>query len=394
MSHELISHNADLKRLRDEGYEVEIKSSYLLMHSIPYVNSNKEIKQGTLVSALQLAGDKTVKPNDHVALFTGDHPCNKDGTEISQIKHSSSTQTLAPDLIVKHSFSNKPPNGYNDYYEKMTRYAEIISSPAQSIEVNASARTFKVIESHGEESVFSYIDTASSRAGIKAITDKLVSPKIGIVGLGGTGSYVLDLVAKTPVREIHLFDGDSFYSHNAFRSPGAASIDELRITPKKVEYYYEHYSRIHKHIIVHDSYINSSNLDQLRGLDFIFLCIDKNEVKSLIAEQLEQWQTSFIDVGMDVIALDDTLVLIGDLRVTTSTKDKRDHLRSRVSFSDSEGNADYDRNIQIADLNALNAALVVVKWKKLMGFYQDLENEHHSTYSLNVNMLRSEDQTS
>jgi hypothetical protein len=31
------------------------------------------------------------------------------------------------------------------------------------------------------------------------------------------------------------------------------------------------------------------------------------------------------------------------------------------------------RNIQIADLNALNAALAVVKWKKLYRFYVDLE---------------------
>lgn len=149
-----------------------------------------------------------------------------------------------------------------------------------------------------------------------------------------------------------------------------------------------------KRVVAHDCYIHSSNVDQLRGLDFIFLCLDKNGVKNLIVEQLEQWQTPFIDVGMDVIALDDAQTLIGDLRVTTSTKTKRDHVRHRVSLSDGEENGDYDRNIQIAELNALNAALAVVKWKKLMGFYQDLENEHHSTYSLNVNMLRSEDQVS
>jgi hypothetical protein len=39
---------------------------------------------------------------------------------------------------------------------------------------------------------------------------KLELGKIAIIGLGGTGSYVLDLAAKTPVKEIHLFDGDKF----------------------------------------------------------------------------------------------------------------------------------------------------------------------------------------
>ena len=71
--------------------------------------------------------------------------------------------------------------------------------------------------------MFLYEDTASSRADIVTINSKLKSLRIGIVGLGGTGSYVLDFVAKTPVKEIHLFDGDTFDQHNAFRAPGAAS---------------------------------------------------------------------------------------------------------------------------------------------------------------------------
>ena len=56
-----------------------------------------------------------------------------------------------------------------------------------------------------------------------------------------------------------------------------------------------------------------------------------------------------------------------------------------------EAENEYNTNIQIADLNALNATLAVIKWKKLFGFYQDFEQEHHSTYSINVNMLLSED---
>jgi hypothetical protein len=392
MSQELISRNPDLKRLRDEGYEVEIRATYLLVHSVPYLNSNREIRRGTLISTLQLAGDQTVAPSDHVALFTGEHPCNKDGTPISQITHSSPNQTLAPDLVAKHSFSNKPASGYSNYYDKMTRYAQIISAPAESLAPGASPRTYKVTESRDDESAFNYLDTASSRAGIRVISEKLVRAKLGIVGLGGTGSYILDLVAKTPVREIHLFDDDTFYSHNAFRSPGAASLDELRATPKKVQYYRQIYARMHKRIIAHECSIGPATMEQLRALTFVFLCIDRGDAKKGIVEFLEQCGTSFIDVGMDVLALDELQMLIGDLRVTTSTAEKRDHLRRRVSLANDEREGEYDRNIQIADLNALNAALAVIKWKKLMGFYQDLERERHCTYSLNVNMLRSEDQ--
>src|SRR5262249_18693651 len=151
-------------------------------------------------------------------------------------KHQSARTSLDHDLVVQHSFSSKPNGGYKDYYEKMTTYVAIISSPARSLDPNVTATPFLVTESVEEESVFNYIDTASTRAGINAVTRKLELGKLAIVGLGGTGSYVLDLVTKTPVREIHLFDGDLFLQHNAFRSPGAPSINELRERPSKVSY--------------------------------------------------------------------------------------------------------------------------------------------------------------
>jgi tRNA A37 threonylcarbamoyladenosine dehydratase len=74
-----------------------------------------------------------------------------------------------------------------------------------------------------DDSVFNYIDTAATKAGIVAANCKLEGPKIAIVGTGGTGSYALDFVAKTPVAEIHLFDRDGFLNHNAFRCPGTPS---------------------------------------------------------------------------------------------------------------------------------------------------------------------------
>jgi len=391
MSQRLIDHNSDLQRLRNEGYEVEIRSSYLLISSVPYLNSKREIKYGTLVSELTLNGDITTTPSTHVVSFAGDYPCNKDGSEISQIKHQSINLTIDGGLVANHSFSNKPTIGYRDYYEKMTRYIEIISHPAESADNSVTAKTFKVIESKEEDSVFNFIDTFSSRAGINKISDKLKSYKIGIVGVGGTGSYILDLVAKTPVREIHLFDGDEFLQHNAFRSPGAPSIEELNKKPKKVEYFKELYSKMRKNIFPH-GYINSSNIDQLLGIDFVFICIDTGSLKKLIVEKLEEAKIAFIDVGMGIEVVDEAL--IGIIRTTVSNEQKRDHVKgkNRIPFSDDNGDDIYSQNIQIADLNALNAALAVIKWKKLCGFYQDRENEHHSTYTLNVNMLLNDDQ--
>ena len=80
----------------------------------------------------------------------------------------------------------------------------------------------------------------------------------------------------------------------------------------------------------------------------------------------------------------------GLVRATTCTPSYHDHIASRIPFSDGEDN-EYSRNIQIADMNALNAALAVIKWKKLWGFYIDLGHEHNTTYQVSTNAVTNED---
>lgn len=391
MSQQLISRSPDLKKLRDEGYDVEIRSGYLLLKDVPYVNAKKEVKLGILVSELTTAGAVAAAPSTHVAMFAGEYTCDSEGRELEKIRHSGG-QRLAENLIVQHSFSSKPAGGgsYKDYFEKMTAYVAIFLSHAHVIDPSATAQTFPVVTAEEDESVFRYIDTASSRAGINMATKKLEQAKVAIVGVGGTGSYVLDLVAKTPVREIHLFDRDAFFSHNAFRAPGAASVDELSAKPRKVTYLKDLDSKMRRGVVDHDHYIDASNVAALRGMDFVFLCVDAGEAKRIIVQNLEEFGIAFIDVGMGVELVDDSLR--GALRVTTSTPERRNHFRARVSLADPGVNDDYDTNIQVADLNALNAALAVIKWKKLRGFYLDYEKELNSTYAIDGNSLISDDQ--
>ncbi len=395
MSHRLISRSWDLQKLRNEGYELEIKSSYLLVHGVPYVNSRREVQRGTLVAKLVLAGDKTMRPDDHVAYFAGEYPCNADGTEIAEIRHTSGERSLAEGVVIQHSFSAKPkPRGsYPDYHAKMATYAALLAGPAQLIDPAAKPQTYKVLtpEEGERETPFNYLDSASSRAEIDVITAKLKKMnRVAIVGLGGTGSYVLDLVAKTPVWEIHLYDGDIYLQHNAFRSPGAPSLAELEAQMPKVTWFKSIYAKMHSGIVEHPTHLDESNVAELQGMDFVFACVDSGESKKLIVEALEEFGVPFIDVGLGV-RLDGDM-LAGAVRVTTSTPNQRDHFRQRVSLTDL-GNNEYNRNIQIADLNALNAALAVIKWKKLFGFYRDMKSEHHTQFSIETNGIVNEDRT-
>jgi len=383
MSHKLISLNDDLKKLRDEGYEIEIKDAHLLVHSVPYVNSKKEIVYGSLVSTLTLSGDRTVKPNTHVISFTGEHPCNKDGTVIRGIQHQSSNKTIAG-LQIKHSFSNKPAGGYANYYEKVINYIRIIEAPAQAIDFSVDAQTSKKIEFKETKDIFNYSDTNSTRAEISSISAKLFNLKIAIIGLGGTGSYVLDFVAKTPVKDIHLFDGDDFLNHNAFRAPGATPKDKLTESNKKVDYLYDIYSNMHKNIIKHPYNITTSALEELSEMNFVFICIDKGEIKKSIIQKLIEKKIPFVDVGIGIISEDGSLM--GSARVTTATEEKSDHIEKRISFSE-DGNEEYSQNIQIAEINAIAAALAVIRWKKIFSFYNDQGKEYNVLYDISLNAL-------
>jgi ThiF family len=394
MSQRLISRSPDLKWLQDEGYDLEIRSTFLLVKHVPYVNAKREVHFGTLVSQLELANDVTVPPSNHVAMFVGEHPCNSDGSILGEIRNSSNRQTLLDGLDVDHTFSAKPRDSrYRDYHHKMTTYVHIISEPARSVDSDVTAQTYPVIQVEEADSVFQYLDTASDRAGIGLINNKLRLSAIAIVGLGGTGSYVLDLVAKTPVDAIHLFDGDRFIQHNAFRSPGAPAGEEFAGGPPKAHYFERIYSRMRRNIVAHPYYVDDSTVGELASMDFVFICIDKGAPKRLLVENLEGRGIPFVDVGMGVLEVESKLS--GLVRVTTSSLEKRDHVHAkhRIPLADDDGDEDYDRNIQIADLNALNAALAVIRWKKLCGFYLDLEHEHNSVYAINGNALINEDQS-
>lgn len=382
MSQSLIGRSPDLKKLQDEGYEIEVRDGHLLVHSVPYVTSGREIALGVLVTPLgDLAGDQTAKPQDHVIHFAGEHPCDHTGNLLIGIQHQSERKTLGG-IEVDHSFSNKPTEGYTDYHHKVTNYVRIIEAEAQALDGSVTARTSKVIESNDPDIPFHYLDTNSSRAEIDAVSAKLQNLKIAIIGLGGTGSYVLDFVAKTPVKEIHLFDRDDFLSHNAFRAPGAVALETLREKPKKVTYHHGIYSKLHKNIVPHDYHLEPPILDELSGMDFTFICIDDGEVKQLIIRKLTELSIPFVDTGISIYEADG--LLTGSVRVTMGTPEKNDHIQRRISFANGD-DGDYDKNIQIAEINALNAALAVIKWKKHFGFYHDYENEHHSMYEININ---------
>lgn len=379
MSLRPIALSPDLTRLRNEGYDLDIRGGFLLVRDVPYVGGDRTVSRGTLISRLELSGDVTVKPADHVAYWTGDHPCHSDGRKINAIENSSEPQALHEGVRADHTFSAKAD--YRDYHHKMTTYISRITGEATKLDPDAEARTYPAIPTEDGTGPFKYIDTASSRAGIAAVNAKLAGQRIGIIGLGGTGSYILDLIVKTEVAEVRLIDGDVFSQHNAFRAPGAPSIDELQARPKKVHHFTNLYAKMHNGIVAHDNFLGQDNLALLDGLDFAFVCLDQGAAKRMIVNRLSEIGTSFIEVGLGVLLIDGQMG--GIVRVTASTPDTRALAERHISFADNDAAAnEYATNIQIAELNALNAALAVIQWKKLCGIYRDTSRAIYTGYAI------------
>ncbi|MEV4320624.1 ThiF family adenylyltransferase [Microbispora rosea] len=390
MSQRLISLDPALKRLRDEGYDVSIAGGYLVVGHVPYVTDQRQVAYGSLACPVSVSGDVVLPPSDHTMRFVGEQPCTSDGARYEKIINQMVNETVAPGVVATYSFSCKPSTGqYVDYYEKMTTYVAILGTEAHALDATATARAFLPVANDGTEgSVFHYIDTASSRAGINAANEKLRGQRVAIVGLGGTGSHILDLVAKTWVEQIHLYDDDLLQQHNAFRMPGALSEQDLKTAGSKVAFLSATYSKLRPGIVPHECRVDEHNVQELTEMDFVFLALTDGAAKKIIIDALEQHEVPFIDCGMGLYRVDDALA--GQVRITTSTPGHREEARRRISFTDGEVD-EYSQNIQIAELNSLNANLAVLKWKKLNGFYLDLDREHNTVFVLDGNTMINED---
>lgn len=386
MSQKLFSRNSDLQRLRDGGLSVRVIDEKFLVVAVPYVKEGRTVDWGHLISPLELAGDETRKPlGDHQVFFDGDNPCEADGSKIAMGGSQMTPPQERAGFMVKFHFSRKPPEGYADYYQKIMAYYGLLAGPAKVVDPSIETRPLQQTPDDDTESVFMYPDTASGRTGTAALADLLKNEVVALLGVGGTGGYIMDKVVKTPVREVRAMDGDYFLNHNAFRAPGAPSIEQLRQVLYKVDYFREMYSRMYRNIKVIPEHITAANLHHLDGVTFAFISMDDGKDKEAVFDKLEAIGASFIDVGMG-LELNET-GLGGHVRVTLSTPENRTEARKRATFAPREGDDIYKSNIQIAELNSMNADFAVFRWKKYRGFYRDLVKEMHFTFTTDRNTL-------
>lgn len=369
---QLANHNDDIKRLLEKGYALRVDGPHLVVRDIPYLDSEQKLQFGAIVAKLEFIDKIRVKQDNHQVHFAGSMPHGLDSKPIPKLGGGSANITLIKrDVIVERSFSNKRRDktgtlvDFPDFYEKIEHYVSLICGPAIARH-DISPLTFNIDDDEITDSVFKFHDTLTSRAEIGDLAALLKEEIVAIIGLGGSGSYLLDFMVKAPVQEVRGFDSDLFYVHNAFRSPG--KLDENELGKRKAEVYQQRYENFRKGLSLHQKHIDRSSSEDLKGVTFAFVCVDKGSARAEIFDLLIELGIPFIDVGMGLNRKRGALA--GDLRTTFYSAETARVMRElrRAPLSDTM-DEEYDRNVQIPELNAMNACIAVILYKQLKGFY-------------------------
>ena len=226
---------------------------------------------------------------------------------------------------------------------------------------------------------FKIPNTFEARSDVGHVQDRIRGTRIAIVGLGGTGSYILDLIAKTPVAEIHLLDSDDLNWHNFMRASGAPTSEEIKAQHEeplgKVSYYHTKYSSlregIHAHAICADSTSQFADFLSAHPIDFAFVCIDQlpdsdSPRQDAVYEALSEAGIPFIDSGVS-ITLDGTAVR-GAITTSYYTEGSLEW-KDAIPNASAQGGLPGYRNVQLPEVNAMAASLAVMEWRRRTGQY-------------------------
>ena len=250
------------------------------------------------------------------------------------------------------------------FEEKVQTYLDTITAPAMNAYPEATPlRAIAVGRSPRLSLRFS--DTMSSRYHINDLSFLLRGKNIAIVGLGGTGSYILDFLARTHLQKIVLFDDDKVHVHTIFRIPGFIS---QAIGKRKVEILAKHYDQWHAGIEPVAERITSENVGRLKEFDFVFVSVDDGPARLLIVDWLSANGVPFVDCGMGLNR--STVGLSGFVRITGVDRKAFDDNVGTVRLPVKKAKEDeYRKQAQITELNALNATMAVIRFKQHFGLF-------------------------
>ena len=226
---------------------------------------------------------------------------------------------------------------------------------------------------------FKIPNTFEARAAIGPVQDRIREQRVAIIGLGGTGAFVLDLMVKTPVGQIYLLDSDELDWHNLMRAPGGPTCKEIealrKARPPKVDYYHSKYAALREGICPHAVRVDSSTMFaeflSANPVDFAFVCIDQRKDcdsprQDVVYSVLSEAEVPFIDSGVSITLENDA---IGGAVTTGAYGAGSLAWKEGIPNARVDGDVPGYRNVQLPEVNAMAASLAVMEWRRQTGQY-------------------------
>ena len=385
------NHEKQLAGVLQAGFDCVIEDDTLTVGPIPYRLSTGGVDHGYLICHLARSGEDIASPSDHTAKWIGDEvPHHRDGREMDKLILDRTPTTWSNGRTSICTMSRNLPEPYTDYGQKMLTYARLIAQEASN--------DWRIPD-HGKISVKDknrLVDkeTGLNRVGIGHLDKLLAKENLAVIGAGGTGGHIVDLISKTNVQQIDIFDPDEVSVHTQLRWPGVVERNLVSQGTNKAEYLASFYGRrTNCNLRGYPVKVTKANLSLVTDKTMVFVAIDDGKARREILTGLAASNVNFLDCGIDlqlVGGADNDDALTASARITRCHEEESPEKQLEIAKgtpggNDVEANNLYARNIQTVEMNSLNATLAVIAWKQAIGFYQDTYGYRKSRIHLSTN---------
>lgn len=366
-----------------EGFAVRVESDTVVAEGVPCLLRNRIVSTCKIEKSFDPENgkpDERIGGAVHAVRVTTDEECDglvyqADGTPIgSQINTDGRSWS---DISIKRGSQTSPEEDASPE-DLVHRYAKQIIGAVSAAGYHEPAY-LKALNP------FRISNTFEARSQIGPVQDRIREMRIAIIGSGGTGAYILDLIAKTPVAEIHLLDSDDLDWHNLMRAPGAPTAEEIgaieesksqtREPLAKVAYYHSKYDPLREGIFPHNLRVDSPSVFaeflSAHPIDFAFVCIDQlpdtdRPRQDAVYNALTEAGVPFIDSGVS-ITLENSAIR-GSI-TTSGYSEGSPEWQGAIPNAAVQGDIPGYRNVQLPEVNAMAASLAVMEWRRRTGQY-------------------------
>ena len=212
--------------------------------------------------------------------------------------------------------------------------------------------------------------------------DLVRGEKIAVVGLGGVGAWIADLLAKADVAEVHGWDADVIEEKNIIRMPGA--VNPCWIGKPKARWFEETYRQIHCQVCGHAENVTDQNAKEIcTNTTFGFVAVDNDEGREIACNAMAEVGIPFIDVGIALDRRDGQVT--ASIRLTTVWPHD-DAWRKAIPKVGKAGQDVYGK-LELPDLAASAAGWAVQSWRKMRGQMAQDKASECMMYRAETNMI-------